>query len=387
MHWKNYYNKGLDSFAKRDFDKALFYFQNAVKSSEGELCVLKAMGNTLFRMHAFSLANIYFKSYLLKNIYDADIAASLVVANICDCNEIEAKQIISSFKNVYDKNLFIGMISKVLSYFYRHRECISDRAMVNILYDVKSQRVSAYNEMCYVFIQPLLDKDHLFVNKKCRCHRIYIKQNFIYAYFMPFYEELLRKISHQLEALNVKYITLVSTSAGGFFSLLLGYDIARKFPDIKVTVHAFSPQTSIVNNNNLLHVTHYKVYRDLMSNVKALAVEARNHSEIAKIYENKLENLNANIYVGEKAVVDINEVNRVENCNNINIIKLNKFPFHDTLAMYRYDLPKLLSKMKGFKSLTLGDGKLQKNRYSEVDCCELKNSIKLSLNDILPLME
>lgn len=43
MHWKNYYNKGLDSFAKRDFDKALFYFQNAVKSSGGG--VMCSQGN------------------------------------------------------------------------------------------------------------------------------------------------------------------------------------------------------------------------------------------------------------------------------------------------------------------------------------------------------
>ena len=388
MNWKNCYKDGLDSFAKRDFSKALFCFQNSITpGGGGELCVLKAVGNTLFRMRAFSLAKIYFNSYLLKNIYDVDVAASCVIANICDCNEKQAKQIILSFYNVYNNNLFIEMISKVVSYFYRHRECALDRVMVDILYDVKSQKSTENNRMCYILIQPLLDKDHLFVNKECRCHRIFIKQNFIYAYFMPFYEELLKKISYELENLNVKDIVLLSTSAGGFISLLLGHDIAEKFPNIKVTIHAFSPQTSIIDNNNLSHVMHYKVYKKIIGNVKALAAEAQNRSEIAKIYENKLENLSANIYVGEDAIVDVNEVKRVKDCDNIKVTTLNKFPFHDTLAIYRYDLPKLLLKMNGFKSLTLGDGRIQKNKYSAADCCKLKNSVKLSLNDILPFID
>ena len=393
------YMLGYAYYMTKQYAKSLEVFIKSEKSNlQGEFRnnLNKVLGNTYFKIKSFELSYACFFYEIQKNPYDTVSVRMALISSLMSEDVKRAKQLLNSVEKIWKRNDFLRMLVSSIQYVEKNGTWRQQNACRELLYDVEvllpsikisSSRRDAVNT-AYLFIQPLLGHDQLFCNKLFSCPVFFIKQNFCYAYFLPYLEGNLNEVSRKLLHLKINKLVLLSSSAGAYFALLFALKLAERFENITFEVHAFAPQTNVNNNNNIKNVSHYKELNMLQALYPHLAENVERYGDLAKLWDNNLKNLSANIYYGSEAEVDVNEVDYLKR-NNIDLkyTVLEGFPYHTVLPVFRYDSEKLRQVFGTFAALTPESGKVIKKQCTLEYCIQLKRKNNFDLNKLLPYMK
>ena len=99
-----------------------------------------------------------------------------------------------------------------------------------------------------------------------------------------------------------------------------------------------------------------------------------------------LANLEIHMYYGDAEAVDRVEAARIAGLPCVHAHVLKGFPFHSSMAPYRYDEEGLKEIFSSFVPLTPPDGKKVQPSYSLEDLYALKRTLHVTLQDMFPLM-
>lgn len=342
-----HYFCGLALYNLKRYAEALRCFSKYSVSSHTEFRdkIYFCMGNTFFNMENYISAKMSYEKAYKINPFDMENAAFLIscyilLASKCDTKDNKTSyydilEEISKFLKSQELSLvLLNIENKIrgIATIYEHKKF---QTIASQIFYPTEYRIKDGSDICYVFIQPLIDKDFLFKNRKFDCSVLFIKA-IDYCYFMPFSEELLCNIGKLLK--NYSKVVISSTSAGGFFAVVIGAYLAKLFSEMEVTVHAFSPQTLAINNDNLVNVTHYKRTNFLTKKFPFILEAGQKRSNLAEILgQYPYYNLKVHIYYGDKENVDRVEAARIIDSPYVEQHVLEEFPFHSSMVPYRYD--------------------------------------------------
>lgn len=394
---QDWYNLGLAYFVLKDFAKSSESFISSLNScgiESQKFRIYKAIGNSFFRSQKFNNAIKYFEEARLLNPFDIDTSISSIIS-YCKLGHVSNcfKTVMES-KELLSQDRFLAFLAKLYDYVSLSKDEKLKEVFSNVLYDIQYKAPNSNNQMnhsnneCYIFVQPLLEKPHLFFNKKFNCSTIYIKQNFAYLYFVPLFGQILKKVSNIINGCKLNKITILSTSAGAYFSINLGSYLAKQFPEINFNVQAFAPQIAVTNNDNLKNVTHYKVFNRFLAKSKELKKHDIKYTDVSSLLNESGNNIHYDLYYGEKAEVDVREISRINTLKtNIKLTVIPNFPFHSVLPLYRFDEQRLRKMYDSFVPLVPESGKQPEIKYSIEELLVLKKREKYDLKLILPHMK
>lgn len=390
-----YYDCGMAYFKLKKYAMAAQNFilsLNACSREEDKFKIYKCIGNSFFRAKNYLNAIKYFNFARTMNPFDLGSIISSLIVNLKLERFDDAHQVVAEASEILSKDQFLKFLAQVYDYVNTAKDGRLKFSLSTIFYGIEfkdsncppDQKV--VNDECYIFVQPLLDKPYLFSWKHFNCSTIYIKQNYSYLYFIPLFEKTLDRVSSMIESTTIRKVKILSTSAGAFFSILLGSHLAKRFPKLEFHVEAFAPQLVVLENENIRNVTHYKDFNVFVSNSSSFKIHDACFTNVISYLNNPGDNIKYHIYVGEKAEVDVVELSKV-NCNSkIEKTVIPGFPFHSVLPLYRYDEKRLQKMYDSFAPLTPSSGKVPKIEYTIEDCLRLKKTQQYNLKNILPYM-
>lgn len=394
---KSYYFNGLALYHTQKYKLALSNFVDYIKTGDNEYKTKTyyCIANTFIRLKHFTNAFLYAQRAYINDPFNSDYISILIMTKAIHFHS-DLVDFISEIKSIADEKLFVKSIfTSANRLFYLHKKGFSflEKILYKYICSINYQDKKD-SDTCYIITQPLLDRDYLFSNRNFDCSVLFLKIETEYTYFMPFITALLNNI---ISLINNRYknIVITSVSAGAFLSLVLGAELATNCKNINIKVFAFSPQTRINNNKNIQRVTHYKHMQALKEKYPFFSHNIEKYGDINKLYLRTNEKglaegtqLSVQVIFGD-ALVDLSEAEHVKNTPFITLYPLDKFPFHSSMAVFRYDKDKLHQVYESFESLKAEDIELQDKHianYSIEKCIDLKTSNNYNLSQILPLM-
>lgn len=395
----SYYFNGLALYHEKLYSDSLQEFIKYLKTNDIEFRtkVYYCIANTFIRLKHFTNAYIYAQQAYVNAPLNTDYISALLLLKTIN-NHPDTDCFIDEIRLLLPSKEFLTVIlTSANRLFYINEEKFSTLASRLYKYICSLKYVEKENsDTCYIIIQPLLNHNYLFANRKFGCSVLFLKIENDYTYFMPFLDDLLDKIISILKN-RYKNITILSTSAGAFLSLVIGGILYAKCENINIKVYAFSPQTNINNNANLRHVTHYKRMQAFKNRYSFIQKYIEKYGDINKFYTDTQKicvinnsSLSATIIFGEKALVDVIEAHHVEKAPFITLLPLKDFPFQASLKIFRYSEKELPNVYPTFEALTPDDNELQQtyiSEYSSNDCVLLKHNNHYELKKLLPYME
>lgn len=326
------------------------------------------LGFAYFRDLQFKTA----KKYFLKKA-NTDKNDLTNIAYFLGCSLLENEKVTSEFSDLFmsysDKQqstIFEKLVKFIDKYLLKinSKDLLMD--IVKLQYHLDLRINNPKSDALYILIHPLISGKGLFGNKEFSCNCLFIEQRYLYMYFMLYTDYLLDSIRKQINQ-NYKEIIILSTSAGGYFSLLLGTYLSGEFSNSKIVVHSFSPQTLINNNPNLAKVTHY-CHLQKYNSLNSVHRNLQKYGDLRNILRQS-KNLEYNVYFGDSDAIDAKEANRITDLNlrNMNKISFVGFPYHQSLFIYRYSWDQLLKKLDTLKATEGGnDGNISIMKLKEI---------------------
>lgn len=378
---------GMSFYRLKQYTKAVATFELLrVIDSKREFFSESLLGFSYFRQKQFSKAFEYFYNVWEKEktyISTRNYLALKVLAN----KTLSPVDLLEFDKYKSDnKNLFLDVLDIV--YPYLPKSNTADKTSLNYLidiqYNLKLIRSKPSSDELYILIHPLITGKSLFGNREFNCDVLFIEQKQIYCYFMLFVPELLEQISQKISSYSYKKITILSTSAGAYFGILLGAHLSKELKASNIIVHAFSPQTNIDNNDNINKVTHYFELQKFKK-YSFVAENIAKYGNLAPIIDKLGSNIKIHIYYGTEDKVDCFEANNLFKLNKDYIFEhaISGFPYHQSIFLWRYSEDQLPSKLStmyatagGNSSCTINVGQL----------IQIKRTFGGDLSDLLPHM-
>lgn len=391
---------GLALYSVKRYHEALYYFTKYKLSSHSEFSskVDFCIGNSLFYMKNYMSAEMSYIRAYSANPFDIEAISALIAVWMLAGAEAggltfqqyrEKSRALLAEVSVFLKTQELSAVLLTAAKRILHAENMNhvheyfNELAAKIFYPTE-HRVKNESDTCYIFTQPLVEKNFLFGNREFGCSALFIKP-IDYCYFLAFSDALLQYLGDMLQGYS--RIVVCSTSAGAFFSIVLGHAMAVRFSGMEVTVHAFSPQTLAFGNDNLVNVTHYRRTCELIRRFPFMLKDAQKRGNLEELLSStSLANLEIHMYYGDAEAVDRVEAARIAGLPCVHAHVLKGFPFHSSMAPYRYDEEGLKEIFSSFVPLTPPDGKKVQPSYSLEDLYALKRTLHVTLQDMFPLM-
>ncbi|WGE89087.1 hypothetical protein [Actinobacillus arthritidis] len=147
------------------------------------------------------------------------------------------------------------------------------------------------------------------------------------SYYMLSIESIAKKIIELQKIKRYKKISIVGLSKGGTVAIMLINLLQEHLPDIMIKAVACSPQIALWPFNQNLSVLSYRSLAEKIACnpiLEKLILKAKEYIKFKIKDENLL-----SIFYGNKFMMDVNEINRISDYENVDIIKLN-FSGHAT---------------------------------------------------------
>ncbi|WGE31630.1 hypothetical protein NYR60_07125 [Actinobacillus genomosp. 2] len=147
------------------------------------------------------------------------------------------------------------------------------------------------------------------------------------SYYMLSIESIAKKIIELQKIKQYEKISIVGLSKGGTAAIMLINLLQEHLPEVVIKAVACSPQIALWPFNQNLSVLSYRSLAEKIACNPILEKLILKSNEYIK-FKIKDGNL-LSIFYGNKFLMDVNEINKISDCENVDIIKLN-FSGHAT---------------------------------------------------------
>lgn len=346
------YYAGMAFYRLKNYDNAIQIFRILeVVDTNRTFYNDSLIGFSYFRRNDFEHACQYF----IKD-FNADPSNLKCAAHYLGSLLIDRKCLSAEFLDSFDKfteNEKRVIFGEIINFAGNNIFKINSKALnsdiVNLQYSLTlREHADDSNDDLYILTHPLITGRSLFGNRDFQCDVLFVEQRFQYFYFMLDTDVLLDTIANKIKNKRYKNITILSSSAGAYFSLLLGTYLSKVFSHINVQVHAFSPQTLINDNRSLSSIPHYASLEKFKSTL-SIKENLNKYGDLRQVLSSS-ENVKYNLYYGTDSI-DASEAQRLINLKlpNLKGYLFEGFPYHQSFFIYRYSLDRFLDKKSELK--------------------------------------
>lgn len=370
------FDSAVSLYKKGEYRKALKLFLDIRKKANNHLMEIdRCIAMCFMRLKKHNLARIYFDSALRNESYQHPLTVAASLFNSSCLNGKVNTEFLSELKDLMPKDKFMDSVLMARNFYEKLAPDSNlledaDCKLSNFYYNIEKKNSKTKTDCCYIFVQPLCNHNHLFFNKTFSCDVIYLSQN-CYAYFLPFLRSLIKQFSEKIE--GYKKVVLSSSSAGGYCTLLLGYELAKKHPEIQFDVLAFAPQVDL--NDPEVTYSHRKCLNAYLK----YGFIKKNYDKLSNLSEyyhgSEVDNLNIKLFYGEKYKIDARQSQLLSKYSFIQLIPIANCDSHDVMKLYRYTADQLIEK---FNAGLLKGGTLDKwlEWKSQINNAHLKDFLE-----------